>query len=109
MLEIIKISKNLQPIEQKLIIDLLLYEFEGKPIECTFRGRKFTSNTSAFEHVKREHVGKLSEKSYRYLISLGISAEKIIEFCKTNGVQIDAYIVHKKAQLSLEVFTWSRS
>ncbi|MEM2191586.1 MAG: hypothetical protein QW540_09195 [Archaeoglobaceae archaeon] len=38
--EIVSIFKTLQPVEQKLILDLLLHEFQGTPFECTFCGSK---------------------------------------------------------------------
>ncbi|MEM2716771.1 MAG: hypothetical protein QW455_04010 [Archaeoglobaceae archaeon] len=67
---------------------------------CQLCGRKFTSNISAFEHLKREHVGKLTEESYRYLISLGVSHEKIADFCRANGIQLDA--CRQDKQLTLD-------
>ncbi|MEM2272389.1 MAG: hypothetical protein QXP56_06970, partial [Archaeoglobaceae archaeon] len=70
---------------------------------CLICGKNFTSSNSHFEHLK-QHVGKLSEESYRYLISLGVANEKIIEFCRANGIQLDARITHSGRQLSLEGF-----
>ncbi|MEM5824204.1 MAG: hypothetical protein QXE98_05645 [Archaeoglobaceae archaeon] len=69
---------------------------------CQLCGRKFTSNISAFEHFKREHVGKLSEESYRYLRSLGVTTEKITEFCRANGIQLDVHVIKQEKQLTLE-------
>jgi len=55
---------------------------------CPLCGRKLSSNSSVIEHIKKEHVGRLSKESFEYLRSLGVSAEKIIRFCEENGIRM---------------------
>lgn len=59
----------------------------------------FSSATAVVEHLKKHHVGKLSRQSFEYLLSNGVSAEKIAEWCRKNGVEIEL-----RQQVSLEVF-----
>jgi len=62
---------------------------------CPICGRTFTSNTSKFDHVKREHVGTLSKASFEHLIKQGVCAEKIREFCRREGIVLP----HEQATL----------
>ena len=55
--------------------------------KCPMCPKSFTTIAALHEHMKKEHVGRLSP-SFSYLLWQGVSAEKIIEFCKRNGVEI---------------------
>lgn len=60
-----------------------------RQIKCLLCDRKFSSRTSLFEHIKKEHVGKLSRESYEYLIELGIPRDEILQFCERNSIKIE--------------------
>ena len=70
----------------------------GKKYSCSLCGRNdFTSNESVIQHIKTQHVGRLSEGSIEYLLSQGVSPEKLIQFCKENKIKVDESKVYKIA------------
>lgn len=50
---------------------------------CPLCGRTFTTSQAALEHLKKEHVGKLSDQSVEYLMEQGVPARRIMEFGAT--------------------------
>jgi hypothetical protein len=64
---------------------------------CEFCGREYTTNEAVLEHIKRDHLGKLSESSIEYLLELGVKPNKIIEFCRREKVKVDESKVYKIA------------
>ena len=69
----------------------------GKHV-CELCGRNdFSSNDSVIQHIKTQHMGKLSDSSIEYLLKLGVKPNKIIEFCKKNKIKVDESKVYKIA------------
>jgi len=69
-----------------------------KGIPCGLCNRSdFASIDSVVGHIKREHMGKLSDKSIEYLLSLGIKPSRIVEFCKENKIKVDESKVYRIA------------
>ena len=65
---------------------------------CKICGRNdFSSNDSVIQHIKSQHMGKLSDSSIEYLLKQGIKPNKIIEFCKKNKIKVDESKVYKIA------------
>lgn len=48
----------------------------------------FTSSKAVDEHLIRHHVGKMSRESFEYLLECGVPPDKIIEWCRRNGVKL---------------------
>jgi len=65
---------------------------------CPICGRTFTSCESELEHIRRDHVGRLSKASFEHLIKQGVSVEKIREFCRREGIALPAEL-EKQATL----------
>ena len=64
---------------------------------CELCGRDdFSSNDSVIQHIKTQHMGKLSDSSIEYLLKQGVKLNKI-EFCKKNKIKVDEYKVYKIA------------
>ena len=57
----------------------------------------FSNTDSLIQHIKSQHVGKLSEGSIEYLLLQGIKPDRIIEFCGRNGIKVDKSKVYKIA------------
>ena len=69
----------------------------GKHV-CELCGRDdFSSNDSVIQHIKSQHMGKLSDSSIEYLLKQGVKPNKIIEFCKKNKIKVDESKVYKIA------------
>ena len=69
-----------------------------KKICCPLCGRKdFSSVSSLVEHIKNSHMGKLSDKSVEYLLSIGVKPDAIIEYCKSERIKVDKSKVFKIA------------
>ena len=69
----------------------------GKHV-CELCGRNdFSSNDSVIQHIKSQHMGKLSDSSIEYLLKQGVKPNKIIEFCKKNKIRVDESKVYKIA------------
>lgn len=69
----------------------------GKHV-CELCGRNdFSSNDSVIQHIKSQHMGKLSDSSIEYLLKLGVKPNRIIEFCKKNKIKVDESKVYKIA------------
>ena len=69
----------------------------GKHV-CELCGRNdFSSNDSVIQHIKTQHIGKLSDSSIEYLLKLGVKPNRIIEFCKKNKIKVDESKVYKIA------------
>ena len=65
---------------------------------CKICGRNdFSSNDSVIQHIKSQHMGKLSDSSIEYLLKQGIKPNRIIEFCKKNKIKVDESKVYKIA------------
>jgi len=65
---------------------------------CELCGRDdFSSNDSVIQHIKSQHMGKLSDSSIEYLLKQGVKPNKIIEFCKKNKIKVDESKVYKIA------------
>ena len=62
---------------------------------CPKRG--FSSVDAVVEHIKSQHMGKLSDSSIEYLLKLGVKPNRIIEFCKKNKIKVDESKVYKIA------------
>ena len=58
---------------------------------CPLCGRKLSSNSSVIEHIKKEHVGRLSNESFEYLRELGVPEERIVRFCRENGIELNGW------------------
>ncbi len=76
---------------------------------CPVCGRTFTSSASEFEHLKREHVGKMDRDGFDYAVSVGISPEKLLRFCRENGIELlfdveEWMREHKMGQVTLEAW-----
>ena len=70
----------------------------SKKICCLLCGRKdFSSVSSLVEHIKNSHMGKLSDKSVEYLLSIGVKPDAIIEYCKSERIKVDKSKVFKIA------------
>ncbi len=66
--------------------------------KCELCGRNdFASVESVVQHIKSQHVGKLSESSVEYLLSQGVKLDKIIKFCKENRIKVDESKVYRIA------------
>lgn len=61
----------------------------------------FSSIDAVIQHIKSQHMGKLSDSSIEYLLSLGVKPGRIIEFCKNNRIKVDESKVYRIA-LKLE-------
>ncbi len=69
-----------------------------KRINCPLCQRNdFASTESLINHIKSQHVGKLSESSVRYLLSQGVKPDRIIQFCKENRIKVDTSMVYRVA------------
>ena len=69
-----------------------------KRINCPLCPRNdFASTESLINHIKSQHVGKLSESSVRYLLSQGVKPDRIIQFCKENRIKVDTSMVYRVA------------
>jgi len=65
---------------------------------CELCGRDdFSSLDSVINHIKTQHVGKLSDSSIEYLLELGVKPSKILEFCKREKIKVDESKVYKIA------------
>ena len=65
---------------------------------CELCGRDdFSSKDSVIQHIKSQHMGKLSDSSIEYLLRQGVKPNKIIEFCKKNRIKVDESKVYKMA------------
>lgn len=65
----------------------------------------FTSSKAVDEHLIRHHVGKMSRKSFEYLLECGIPPDKIIEWCRSNGIKLEFGIEQmSNHQLKLTVY-----
>jgi len=65
---------------------------------CELCGRDdFSSLDSVINHIKTQHVGKLSDGSIEYLLRLGVSPKRIVEFCRENGIKVDERKVYRIA------------
>jgi hypothetical protein len=56
---------------------------------CEFCGKVYTTSGAVLEHIKRDHLGKLSESSIEYLLELGVKPDKIVQFCKREKIKVD--------------------
>ena len=71
--------------------------FMGKYV-CELCGRDdFSSNDSVIQHIKTQHMGKLSDSSIEYLLKQGIKPDRIIEFCSENKIKVNKSKVYKIA------------
>ena len=69
----------------------------GKHV-CKLCGRNdFSNNDSVIQHIKTQHMGKLSDSSVEYLLKQGVKLNKIIEFCKKNKIKVDESKAYKIA------------
>ena len=69
----------------------------GKHV-CELCGRNdFSSNDSVIQHIKTQHMGKLSDSSIEYLLKQGVKPNKIIEICKKNKIKVDESKAYKIA------------
>jgi len=65
---------------------------------CQYCGKEgFSSISAVVEHIKKQHMGRLSEQSIEHLLRQGIKPDKIIEFCKENKIKVDESKVYKIA------------
>jgi len=65
---------------------------------CPLCGRKYLSGVdSLVEHIKNTHMGKLSDESVEYLLSIGVKPDDIIEYCKSERIKVDKPKVFKIA------------
>jgi|Deesub1362B_J571_1020462.scaffolds.fasta_scaffold00743_31 hypothetical protein len=76
---------------------------------CPRCSRTFTTSQAEFEHFKREHVGKMSREGFEYAISVGISPEKLLRFCRENEIELAFDLEewmreYKMGQVTLEAF-----
>ena len=70
----------------------------AKGYSCSLCNRSgFASMDSLVQHIKREHMGKLSDGSIEYLLSVGVKPSRIIEFCRENKIKIDESKVYRIA------------
>ncbi len=70
-------------------------------------GRTFTSSASEFEHLKREHIGRMSRESFEYAVSVGVPPEKLLKFCRENGIELLFDVeewMRDKGQVTLEAW-----
>ena len=57
----------------------------------------FSSMDSLIQHIKTQHMGKLSDSSIEYLLTQGVKPDKILEFCKKNKIKVDKSKVYRIA------------
>jgi len=66
--------------------------------DCPFCDRSDFSGMGSFiQHIKNQHVGKLSDSSIEYLLLNGVKPDDIINFCKKNRVRVDESKVYRIA------------
>jgi len=70
----------------------------GRKYRCELCGREdFSSLDAVINHIKTQHVGKLSDGSVEYLLEQGVNPKRIVEFCRRNRVKVDEKKVYRIA------------
>ena len=64
---------------------------------CKLCDNIFSSTESLIQHIRSQHVGKLSDESIEYLLSQGLSPDRIIEFCRRNKIKVNKSKVYRIA------------